>query len=161
MVTEDELPRQTAAALGPFPADLLAGQVRRAIVLLWRQARRRAPSELTIAQLSALATVVRSGPIGVGQLAEAEALPSPAMTRLADRLEEAGLITRRPNPADRRGVLLVATTAGKKMMARREQASNTWLAERLEALPPSDRLALERAVPALWALAGEKDWEKD
>jgi DNA-binding MarR family transcriptional regulator len=139
----------------------LAGQVRRAIVLLWRQARRQAPSELTIAQLSALATVVRSGPIGVGQLAEAEALPSPAMTRLADKLEEAGLITRRPNPADRRGVLLAATTSGEKLMERREQASNTWLAERLEALPSSERRALERAVPALWALAGERETGKD
>ncbi len=150
-----------AEGQGPFPAGVLAGQVRRAIVLLWRQARRQAPSELTIAQLSALATVVRSGPIGVGQLAEAEALPSPAVTRLADKLEEAGLITRRPNPADRRGVLLAATTAGTRLMARREQASNTWLAERLEALPASDRLALEKAVPALWALAGEKEKEKD
>jgi DNA-binding MarR family transcriptional regulator len=135
----------------------LAGQVRRAIVLLWRQARRQAPSELTIAQVSALATVVRSGPIGVGQLAEAEALPSPAVTRLADRLEEAGFITRRPNPADRRGVLLSATTAGKKLMTRREEASNTWLAARLDALPRRDRLALERAVPVLWSLAGEKE----
>jgi DNA-binding MarR family transcriptional regulator len=138
----------------------LAGQIRRAIVLLWRQARRQAPSELTIAQLSALATVVRTGPTGVGQLAEAEALPSPAVTRLADKLEEAGLITRRPNPADRRGVLLAATAAGRKLIARREQASNTWLAERLAALPMSDRLALERAVPVLWSLAGEKDPEK-
>ena len=60
-----------------------------------------------------------------------------------------------------RGVLLAATTAGTRLMARREQASNTWLAERLEALPASDRLALEKAVPALWALAGEKEKEKD
>jgi len=162
MVTERE-GLQTGAVdkEAPVPAAILAGQVRRAIVLLWRQARRQAPSELTIAQLSALATVVRSGPIGVGQLAEAEALPSPAVTRLADKLEEAGLITRRPNPADRRGVLLTATATGRKLMARREEASNTWLAERLEALPRGDRLVLERAVPVLWALAGEKETEKD
>jgi DNA-binding MarR family transcriptional regulator len=140
---------------------MLAGHLRRAIVLLWRQARRQAPSELTIAQLSALATVVRSGPIGVGQLAEAEVLPSPAMTRLADKLEEAGMVTRGPNPADRRGVLLVATAAGRELIGRRHEASNAWLAERLEALPAADRLALERAVPALWALAGEKEREKD
>ena len=158
---QDKLPEKGTEAPVPGPTDVLAGQVRRAIVLLWRQARRQAPSELTIAQLSALATVVRSGPIGVGQLAESEALPSPAMTRLADKLEEAGLLTRRPNPADRRGVLLAATTAGKKLMERREQASNTWLAERLKTLPASDRLALERAVPALWALAGEKERGKD
>jgi DNA-binding MarR family transcriptional regulator len=79
------------------------------------------------------------------------------VTRLADRLEEAGFVTRRPNPADRRGVLLSATAAGRKLITRREQASNTWLAERLDALPRRDRLAIQRAVPALWALAGEKE----
>ncbi len=57
-----------------------------------RQVRRQGPTELTISQFSALATgVVRAGPLGVGQLAEAEVLPSPAVTRLADKLEEAGL----------------------------------------------------------------------
>jgi len=156
-VTEVELASEAVEKAGPVPVPVLAAQVRRAIVLLWRQARRQAPSELTITQLSALATVVRSGPMGVGQLAEAEALPSPAVTRLADRLEEAGFVTRRPNPADRRGVLLSATAAGRKLITRREQASNTWLAERLDALPRRDRLAVQRAVPALWALAGEKE----
>jgi len=37
-------------------------------------------------------------PIGVGQLAEIEELPSPAVTRLADKLEEAGLVTRELTP---------------------------------------------------------------
>jgi DNA-binding MarR family transcriptional regulator len=163
MVTEVGLASVAADKAGsvpvpvPVPVPVLAGQVRRAIVLLWRQARRQAPSELTIAQLSALATVVRSGPIGVRQLAEAEALPSPAVTRLADKLEEAGLVARRPNPDDRRGVLLSATAAGRKLITRREEASNAWLAQRLTSLPRRDRQAIERAIPALLALAGEKE----
>ena len=88
---QEKLPGKGAEAPVPASTDVLAGQVRRAIVLLWRQARRQAPSELTIAQLSALATAGVVGAIGVGQLAESEALPSPAMTRPADKLEEAGL----------------------------------------------------------------------
>jgi DNA-binding MarR family transcriptional regulator len=140
---------------------LLAGRLRRAIVLLRRQVRREDPSDLTITQLSALATVVRCGPLGVGQLADAEVLPSPAATRLADRLEEAGLIARKPNPADRRGVLLVATGAGKDLVAQREQASNAWLAERLKNLAEQDRLALERTVQVLESLVGDKETDKE
>ena len=78
--------------------NLLAGRLRVSMVRLSRQLRRMDPTELTIAQFSALATVVRSGPLGVGQLAEIEGLPSPAATRLADKLEEAGLVARRHEP---------------------------------------------------------------
>jgi DNA-binding MarR family transcriptional regulator len=143
------------------PPVLLAARLRRAIVLLRRQVRRDDPSGLSIAQVSALATVARCGPVGVGHLAEAEVLPSPAVTRLADRLEEAGLITRRPNPADRRGVLLVVTEAGRELIARHDEAGNAWLAERLHTLPECDRLALERAVEVLESLAGERDRDNE
>jgi DNA-binding MarR family transcriptional regulator len=157
-----QVPRsRPAERAGPVPGPVLAAQLRRAFVLLRRQVRRQGPAELTISQFSALATVVRAGPLGVGQLAEAEVLPSPAVTRLADKLEEAGLVSRRPNPSDRRGVLLAATPAGRELIARREQASNAWLAERLEALPKADRLRLERAARVLESLASERPSDKE
>jgi DNA-binding MarR family transcriptional regulator len=125
------------------------------MVRLSRQLRRMDPSELTIAQFSALATVVRSGPLGIGHLAEIEGLPSPAATRLADKLEEAGLVTRKANPADRRGVRLVATARGTKLLERRAQIGNAWLAEQLGALSKTDRLAIERTVTVLETFATE------
>ena len=129
------------------------------MVRLSRQLRRMDPSELTIAQLSALATVVRSGPLSVGQLAEIEGLPSPAATRLADKLEEAGLVTRQANPADRRGVQLVATAEGTELLERRARVGNAWLAEHLSALSKADRLAIERAVTLLESFATERSGE--
>jgi DNA-binding MarR family transcriptional regulator len=126
------------------------------MIRLSRQLRRQDPSELTIAQLSALATIVRAGPLGVGHLAEIEGLPSPAATRLADILEEAGLVARRANPADRRGVHLVATREGVDLLARRDEVGNAWLSERLGALDKADRMALERAVAVLESLAIER-----
>jgi DNA-binding MarR family transcriptional regulator len=143
-----------AEGVGLVPAPELAAHLRRALVLLRRRLRRQSPSELTVSQLSVLATVVRCGPLGVGQLADAEVLPSPAVSRLADKLEEAGLVARGRNPADRRGVLLEATAAGAELLARREQAANAWLAEHVAALPRADRLALQRAVQVLESLAG-------
>ncbi len=134
----------------------LAGRLRLSMIRLARQLRRQDPSELSLAQLSALATVVGGGPLGVGQLAELEGLPSPAVTRLADKLEEAGLVARRANPADRRGVLVVATPAGTDLLARRAEVGTAWLAGRLAALGEADRVCLERVVALLEALATER-----
>jgi DNA-binding MarR family transcriptional regulator len=134
----------------------LASRLRLSMVRLSRQLRRHDPSELTIAQLSSLTTVVRCGPIGIGKLAEIEGLPSPAATRLADKLEEAGLIIRRTNPTDRRGVYVVASEAGADLFARREQSGNAWLAEHLARLSKVDRLALKRVVAVLEVLATER-----
>jgi len=147
----------TTASLEPaYAPQVLAARLRQAMIRLSRRLRRHDASELTIAQLSALATVVRTGPLGIGQLAEAESLPSPAATRLADKLEDAGLVQRHANPADRRGVHVVATPRGEELFKRREQATDTWLAERLSILSATDRLALERAVGLLETLAAER-----
>ena len=145
----------TSATSDVSAPHVLAARLRLSMVHLSRQLRRMDPSELTITQFSALATVVRNGPLGVGHLAEIEGLPSPAATRLADRLEEAGLIARRANPADRRGVQLMATTAGTELLTRRAQVGNAWLAGHLSALNKADRLALERAVTVLESFATE------
>jgi DNA-binding MarR family transcriptional regulator len=48
----------------------------------------------------------------VGQLAKWGDLSSGAMTNRLDRLEEAGLVRRVPDPDDRRGVLVELTDAG-------------------------------------------------
>ena len=42
------------------------------------------------------------------------------VTRLVDRLEKAGLVERRPNPDDRRGVLVRATAEGAKVFRKVE-----------------------------------------
>ena len=135
----------------------LAARLRMAMIRFSRQARRQDPSPFSIAQLSALATVVHWGPIGIGQLAEIEGLPSPAISRLADRLEEYGLIIRQANPADRRGVHVVATADGEKLLARRKIAGNAWLADRISHFDDSDRMILERAVGLLENLASDRD----
>ena len=151
----------TTASRGDASApNVLAGRLRLSMVRLARQLRRMDPNELTITQFSALATVIRSGPLGVGHLAEIEGLPSPAATRLADKLEEAGLVARQPNPSDRRGVQIVATAKGAELLERRARIGNAWLAEQLSALSKSDRLAVECAVAVLETFATERPGEQ-
>lgn len=153
----DEGPIGSVAPAEPASARALAGRLRLAMIRLRRQLRRHDPTELSIAQLSALAVVVQAGPLGVGQLAEAEILPSPTATRLADKLECAGLVYRQANPADRRGVLLAATAKGAELVTRRQQVGDAWLARRLDAMSGEDRAVLERAVCLLEALLSDKD----
>lgn len=53
----------------------------------------------------------------MAQLASQAALSASGLSRLADRLEEAGLIRRDACPSDRRGAFAVLTDAGEKTLA--------------------------------------------
>ena len=54
-------------------------------------------------------------PVRVSELNHHVLLSQPALSRLVDRLAERGLIQRRPDPADGRGVLLSLTEAGRSV----------------------------------------------
>ena len=64
-----------------------------------------------------LGALRRAGPPfrrSAGELAKISELSSGAMTNRLDRLEEAGLVKRLPDPNDRRGVLVEVTKTGQK-----------------------------------------------
>jgi DNA-binding MarR family transcriptional regulator len=71
--------------------------------------------DLTVGEWKALTHLQLDGPPhrkSVGQLAKWDDLSSGAMTNRIDRLEQAGLVRRVPDPDDRRGVLVELTEAG-------------------------------------------------
>jgi DNA-binding MarR family transcriptional regulator len=55
---------------------------------------------------------LRSGPLTLGQLAQANGLDAPYATLIVDKLEAHGLVERRPHPGDRRRKLVALTAAG-------------------------------------------------
>ena len=63
-------------------------------------------------RLSALSVVVYAGPISIGELATAEGVRPPTMTRLVDALERDGLVKRKQHPDDGRTVVVRATRKG-------------------------------------------------
>ena len=64
--------------------------------------------------VTALAVVEGAGePLTPSQISERMLVPSATMTATLDVLEERGWVTRRPNPADRRSVLVEVTAAGR------------------------------------------------
>src|ERR1700740_3591348 len=91
------------ATPGKADGDAPAVDVPRLRVALARLARRLRKHELaglTPTQLAALATVERSGPMRLGDLAAAEGIAPSTLTRLGARLEEAGYGQRGGVPKD-------------------------------------------------------------
>jgi len=100
-------------------------------------------------QLSALSVLVFGGERTVAQLAEAEQVTSPTMTRIVDGLERAGLAERRPHPRDGRATLVRATRQGRTVMERGRRRRVDLLTTLLGQLPADDLRAVEQAVAAL------------
>ena len=86
----------------------------------------------------------------------AEGVTQPAMTQLVARLQDAGLVTRDPDPADGRVVRVSITGEGEVTLARRRAARAERLAGVLARLSPEDRAALAAALPAMDALASAR-----
>ncbi|MGO8687615.1 MAG: MarR family transcriptional regulator [Candidatus Dormibacteria bacterium] len=123
------------------------------MIHLGRRLRHQDPHGMTVTQHLALATIAKRGEMAIGDLAEAERLPSSAATRLADRLEEAGLVARRRDPSDRRGVLVTITEEGRRVMDERRRVGNAWLAGRLSRLTPSQLVSLAEALDVIEEVA--------
>lgn len=105
------------------------------------------------ARLSALSVVVLAGPIGIGELAAAEGVAAPTMTRLVDGLERDGLVGRGPDPDDRRGVLVRATPKGSRALYRGRRRRVGSLASGLRTLSPTDLAAVARGAELIERIA--------
>ncbi len=74
------------------------------------------------------------------------------MTRVVDALQQAGLVTRSPDPADGRGSLVSINAAGHRQLEEIRRTRVTALAHRLAELTNEQRAALAAALPALDAI---------
>lgn len=116
--------------------------------------RLRAEHRFPLAQSSVLGRLDREGTSSIGALAVAERVRPQSMAQTVGDLEAAGLISRRPDPADGRRVLVELTPQGRETLAadRRDRAG--WLAEAIESdLSAAERRQLARAIELLGRLA--------
>ncbi|MEX1295232.1 MAG: MarR family transcriptional regulator [Candidatus Limnocylindrales bacterium] len=114
---------------------------------------------LTRARLSALALLVLGGPRTLGDLAAAEHVRPPTMTRLIHAMEADGLVTRRPNPDDARSVVIEATPKGVKQLGSGRARQIAPLAETISDLDRAERLQLEAAADLLGRVLRDSTWE--
>lgn len=120
-----------------------------AIHLLRRLRRVDAASGVSGPRLSALSVVVFGGPVTLSELAAAEQVKPPTMTRLVQALEREGFVRRIPDPLDGRVVRIAATKKGRRVMHEGRARRVGMLAALLEELPRSELMAIRRAVTSL------------
>ena len=139
----------------------LAPRLRFALARVARRLRQEGAAHLSPSQVAALATIERHGPLTPSDLAARERVQRPTVTGVLARLEEAGLVTRTPDPADRRSALVALTPAGAELLAEARTRKDAFLAHRLERLDAADRATLERAAELLERLLEEEEEEED
>jgi DNA-binding MarR family transcriptional regulator len=128
----------------------VANGLRPALLQLNRRLRRElAPLGITGGQAALLHAVRTNRGIGIRELAELEGVSAPAMTAYVDRLEAAGLLSRRRSAHDRRRVELQLTAEGQRILRSARRRRTAWLAARLRRLDDEELAAVEAALPAL------------
>lgn len=109
--------RKARVARPDDDAAALAARLHSVAIQLLRRARRDDTAlGLSAARASALSVLVFGGPRTIGELAAAEQVTPPSMTRLVSGLEAEGFVRRKPDRYDRRAVRVVATAKGRRTL---------------------------------------------
>lgn len=101
------------------------------------------------ARLSALSVLVFGGPMTLGQLAAAEQVRPPTMTRIVTGLERSHLAERFADPQDARRVRIRATAKGTRLLRQGRQRRIEYLASHLKGLNDTELKILQTAVVIL------------
>ncbi|WP_104105909.1 MarR family transcriptional regulator [Nocardioides sp. 616] len=135
----------------------LAAELRMGVMRLRRRLaiERHPDNELSLGAMTVLGSLFRFGDMGIGDLAGAERVQPPSMTRTVTALENGGYLVRRPHETDRRQVVVSLTDLGRATLLADRERRDAWLARRLQELTPDDRETLCRAALLLQRLAQE------
>jgi DNA-binding MarR family transcriptional regulator/nucleotide-binding universal stress UspA family protein len=114
--------------------------------------------ELSLTAGSAMATLERTGPRRLTDLAVSEGVTQPSMTSVVSQLEDLGFAERLPDPADGRVARVAITRAGRHHLAAVRGAGASVFTALIDKLTDQEAAALRAALPALrrlLELAGE------
>src|ERR1700730_13374582 len=128
-------------------------RLRLVIARLHRRMRQQANAGITPSQLAVLGTLGRLGPLTLGELAAAEGVQPPSITRIANALEERGLVERSVVSDDRRSYRLRLTPRARRLIQTIRDQRTAWLADRVAELPPARIRDLRRGIAALEHIA--------
>jgi DNA-binding MarR family transcriptional regulator len=105
-------------------------------------------------RLAVLGRLDRDGPSSISDLAACERMRPQSMAQTVHDLETAGLVSRRPDPADGRRAFVELTDAGIDLLQTTRARRETWLTDALEREFDADERALmHRAVVLLSRIA--------
>jgi DNA-binding MarR family transcriptional regulator len=106
------------------------------------------PETLSPGAASALATLVWGGPMRLGDLAAAERVTAPTMSRIVAGLDSGGYVDRTPDPDDGRAQLLAPTEQGRALATGLRSARIRNVAAALDRLDAEQREALVTSLAA-------------
>jgi DNA-binding MarR family transcriptional regulator len=109
--------------------------------------------EVSLPQFRVLLTASTLGRVPSSRLAEAVGVPASSVTRLADKLEAAGLMARGTDPRNRSIVTLEVTGAGRGLVSRVVRRRHELIAGVLAGMDPAERAAVAGAATRFTALA--------
>ena len=128
----------------------LADRLHSTAIHLLRQVRvQDSATGLAPARLSALSVLVFGGAMSLNDLAQAEQVRPPTMSRIVDALESAVLIRCTVNPQDRRAVVLEATEKGIAILWQGRKRRVRFLAKHLSRLSEQERKQIDAAIKAI------------
>jgi DNA-binding MarR family transcriptional regulator len=128
----------------------LADQLHSVAIRLLRLVRvQDSASGVAPARLSALSVIVFGGPLSLRDLAKAEQVRPPTMSRIVDALETQGLARRRADQRDHRAVEIAATEKGTALLMKGRQRRVQFLASYLGRLNREERAHIGHAVRAI------------
>lgn len=127
----------------------------RALVGITLQSLQVLGEDVSLPQFRLLLAASELGRVPSSRLAEAAALPASSVTRLADRLEAAGLLVRGADPRSRSIVTIEVTAAGRDLVKRVIDRRHELLAAVLERMPAGERAAVRRAALRFTELSGD------
>lgn len=105
-----------------------ATELRESVMALARQMRRHRPDNgLTRSQLEVLAETIRSGVTTPAELAARLQVRVQSLTDSINELESRALVSRRPDPDDRRRQLLESTSDGRRLLDDDRAVRDDWL----------------------------------
>lgn len=135
----------------PRPAFDLADRLHSAAIHLLRRLRiQDLASGVGPAKLSALSVLVFSSrPLSLADLAAAEQVKPPTMSRLITSMAEEGLVRIRKSKDDARGIRITVTPRGKKLLLEGKRRRVESLAEALTELDPASLKRLSADIDLL------------
>jgi DNA-binding MarR family transcriptional regulator len=124
-------------------------------VVLGQLVRRlRAEHRFSLSHGAVLGRLDREGPRSVSELATAERIRPQSMAQTVSELEEDGLVSRHPDPDDRRRAIVELTESGHAVLAAERRQREGWLAQAIvEGLSEEEQQVLAEAVPLLRQIA--------
>ena len=104
-------------------------------------------------KLSALSVLTFGGPMSLSALAKAEQVRAPTMSKLVVDLEAEGLVAKRADKMDKRGVRIEVTAKGRALMEEGRKKRLALLTKRLTRLSAAERVELHKAADLMLRLA--------